>query len=206
MENSLLAVSPIDGRYAGKTEPLQQFFSEFGLIRNRVIVELRWLQALAAHEEIEDFTLSDEAQEKIESMIQGFTVEDAMRVKDIEATTNHDVKAVEYLLKEKFEEDTELNSASNFLHFGCTSEDINNLSYALALKEACEHTLLPAIKSVLSVISSMAGLHAATPMLSRTHGQTASPTTLGKEMANVAARLDRQIITCLLYTSPSPRD
>ena len=195
MENSLLAVSPIDGRYAGKTEPLQQFFSEFGLIRNRVIVELRWLQALAAHEEIEDFTLSDEAQEKIESMIQGFTVEDAMRVKDIEATTNHDVKAVEYLLKEKFEEDTELNSASNFLHFGCTSEDINNLSYALALKEACEHTLLPAIKSVLSVISSMAGLYAATPMLSRTHGQTASPTTLGKEMANVAARLDRQIIT-----------
>ena len=175
MQNSLLAVSPIDGRYAGKTEPLQQFFSEFGLIRNRVIVELRWLQALAAHEEIEDFTLSDEAQEKIESMIQGFTVEDAMRVKDIEATTNHDVKAVEYLLKEKFEEDTELNSASNFLHFGCTSEDINNLSYALALKEACEHTLLPAIKRVHTVISNMAGLHAATPMLSRTHGQTASP-------------------------------
>ncbi len=193
MPDSLLAVSPIDGRYSSKTTPLQHCFSEYGLIRYRTIVELRWLQALAKHPDIDNFTLSDAAHTKIESLIKSFDTDDAKRVKEIEATTNHDVKAVEYLLKEKFENDEELSAAANFLHFACTSEDINNLSHALGLKEACDSVLIPTVKKVSAALASLAHTHAATPMLSRTHGQTASPTTLGKELANVAARLQRQI-------------
>ena len=193
MPDSLLAISPIDGRYVGKTEPLQLSFSEYGLIRDRVIVELRWLQALAKIEGIVELTLSTDADAKLEQMISAFSVEDAARVKQIEATTNHDVKAVEYLLKEKFDGDEELVAAGNFLHFACTSEDINNLSHALSLKEACTEIMMPAVIRVSDAIQSLAVTYAETPMLSRTHGQTASPTTLGKEMANVVARLQRQI-------------
>lgn len=193
MPESLLAISPIDGRYAGKTEPLQLSFSEYGLIRNRAVVELRWLQAMAQNEGIGELTLSDDAHAKIEQMIADFNIEDATRVKEIEATTNHDVKAVEYLLKEKFDSDEELATAGNFLHFACTSEDINNLSHALSLKQACNDVMMPAVIKVTNAIQNLATAHAETPMLSRTHGQTASPTTLGKEMANVVARLQRQI-------------
>ena len=193
MSESLLAISPVDGRYAGKTEPLQQIFSEYGLIRNRAIVELRWLQTLAREEGITELTLSDDSHEKIETMVAGFNVDDALRVKEIEASTNHDVKAVEYLLKEKFDADAELASAGNFLHFACTSEDINNLSYALSLQQACTEVMMPAVVKVTNTLQTLAKAHAQTPMLSRTHGQTASPTTLGKEMANVVARVQRQI-------------
>ncbi len=193
MPESLLAISPIDGRYASKTESLQLIFSEYGLIRNRAIVELRWLQMLARHPDITELTLSDDGHQKIEAMVSEFSVEDAARVKAIELTTNHDVKAVEYLLKEKFETDDELAAAGNFLHFACTSEDINNLSYALCLQEACSEVMMPAVAKVTSSLQSLAKDQAETPMLSRTHGQTASPTTLGKEMANVAARIQRQI-------------
>lgn len=191
--NTLLAVSPIDGRYASKTDSLQLSFSEFGLIRNRAIVELRWLQALANNEDIPELTISSEGHEKIDQMITDFSIEDAERTKEIEATTNHDVKAIEYLLKEKFNNDEELSAAGNFLHFACTSEDINNLSHALSLKQACDEVMMPAILKVTDAIYALSQAHAETPMLSRTHGQTASPTTLGKEMANVAARLQRQI-------------
>lgn len=193
MPDSLLAISPIDGRYAGKTESLQQIFSEYGLIRNRAIVELRWLQALARHPEITELTISDDGHQKIETMVADFSTDDAARVKEIEATTNHDVKAVEYLLKEKFDADEELAPAANFLHFACTSEDINNLSYALSLQQACSEVMMPAVHKVTTSLHSLAKAHAETPMLSRTHGQTATPTTLGKEMANVVARVQRQI-------------
>ena len=193
MPDNLLAISPIDGRYASKTEPLQLSFSEYGLIRNRTIVELRWLQTLAQNEAIVELTLSDKANEKIEQLISDFNIDDALRVKEIEATTNHDVKAVEYLLKEKFDSEDELSAACNFLHFACTSEDINNLSHALSLKQACTEVMMPSVIKVTETIQSLATTQAQTAMLSRTHGQTASPTTLGKEMANVAARLQRQI-------------
>ncbi len=195
MPDALIAISPVDGRYTGKSEPLQQYFSEYGLIRNRAIVELRWIQALARNTDITDLTLSDTEHAKIDSLAAEFNADDAARVKEIEATTNHDVKAVEYLLKEKFEADDELNAAANFLHFACTSEDINNLSHALSLQHACSDVMLPAVKKVTASIASLAQTHATTPMLSRTHGQTATPTTLGKEMANVAARLQRQLAT-----------
>jgi len=192
MSDDLLSISPIDGRYAGKTEPLQQCFSEYGLIRYRSIVELRWLQALARHPDITELEISDSGHAKLEQFIEDFSVEDAVRVKEIESTTNHDVKAVEYLLKEKFDADEELALAGNFLHFACTSEDINNLSHALGIQQACTEVMVPAISKVTSAVVSLASEYATTPMLSRTHGQTASPTTLGKEMANVAARLQRQ--------------
>lgn len=193
MPENLLAISPVDGRYAAKVEPLQLCFSEYGLIRNRTVVELRWLQALAQIEGISEITLSEDANARIEQMITDFSIDDAVRVKEIEATTNHDVKAVEYLLKEKFDGDEELSSTANFLHFACTSEDINNLSHALSLKQACTDIMLPSVTKVTETIQALATAHAKTPMLSRTHGQTASPTTLGKEMANVVARLQRQI-------------
>jgi len=194
MAESLLAISPVDGRYAGKTESLSNYFSEYALIRYRTIVEVRWLQKLARCEEIEDFTLSEESLSTLDEMVEQFSFEDAQRVKEIEATTNHDVKAVEYLLQEKFAPNEELAAATNYLHFACTSEDINNLSHALALKESCHEILFPACKAVHDLIAKMAHEYAAVPMLSRTHGQSASPTTLGKEMANVAARLQRQLI------------
>ena len=191
--STLTALSPVDGRYAGKSADLRPYFSEFGLIRFRTLVEIRWLQALAAHPGIPELpTFSSGATEALDALLDGFNEADAARVKAIEATTNHDVKAVEYFLRERCEAHPELASASAFLHFACTSEDINNLAYSLMLEHARSAVLLPAMDRVLEDITALARDHAAQPMLSRTHGQTASPTTLGKEMANVVARLSRQ--------------
>lgn len=191
--NSLTAISPIDGRYGSKTKELRPIFSECGLIRHRVLVEVRWLQMLAQHPEvIEVPAFSEKAQNILNAMVDNFTVEDAQRVKNIEATTNHDVKAVEYLIKEKIQGNAELEAVSEFIHFACTSEDINNLSHGLMLKEARTQSILPMMDEVIDAISDLSIKHAEQPMLSRTHGQTASPTTLGKEMANVAYRLKRQ--------------
>jgi adenylosuccinate lyase len=191
--SSLTAVSSVDGRYAGRTAGLREIFSEYGLIRYRVIVEVCWFQSLAANAGIPQVSnLSDEANSFLDQLINDFGLEAAQRVKAIEATTNHDVKAVEYYLKECFAQQEELNSLSEFLHFACTSEDINNLSYALMMLDARERLLLPAYAEINHVLKTMADEYADVAMLSRTHGQTASPTTLGKEMANVAARLQRQ--------------
>jgi len=191
--NSLTAISPVDGRYGSKTADLRPIFSEFGLIRHRVLVEVRWLQALAGHPVIEEVpTLSDHAHEVLNGIVDNFSEEDAHRVKNIERTTNHDVKAVEYFLKEKIAGNAELEAVSEFIHFACTSEDINNLAYALMLREARTQAVLPMIDEVIDAVRRLAHEHAAVPMLSRTHGQPASPTTLGKEMANVAYRLRRQ--------------
>jgi adenylosuccinate lyase len=191
--SSLTALSPIDGRYASKTESLRPIFSEYGLIRHRVVVEVRWLQALAAHEDIKEVpVLSAHAERVLNDIIEKFSEQDAQRVKNIERTTNHDVKAVEYFLKEKITGNKELEAISEFIHFACTSEDINNLAYALMLREARNQSLLPLLDEVINVISELARKNADIPMLARTHGQTASPTTIGKEMANVAARLRRQ--------------
>lgn len=191
--SSLTAISPVDGRYAGKTFELRSIFSEFGLIKYRVIVEVRWLQALAAHPEIKEVpALSEEANDYLNNIIDNFVLEDAQRVKSIEATTNHDVKAVEYFLKERISHNDELKAISEFLHFACTSEDINNTSYALMLRDARINFAVPMMEKINGAITELAHQHADVPMLSRTHGQTASPTTLGKEMANVVARLKRQ--------------
>jgi len=192
--SSLTAVSSVDGRYAGRTAGLREIFSEYGLIRYRVIVEIRWFQALAASPDFPQVArLSKAAQTFLESLINDFGLDAAQRVKAIEATTNHDVKAVEYYLKECFAKQDELSSLSEFLHFACTSEDINNLSYALTMLDARERILLPAFRDINNALQSMASEHADVAMLSRTHGQTASPTTLGKELANVAVRLQRQV-------------
>lgn len=191
--SQLTAISPIDGRYGPKTETLSPIFSEYGLIRHRVIVEIRWLQALAAHDAIEEVPpLGGHAEKVLNDIIENFSVQDAQRVKNIETTTNHDVKAVEYFLKEKIAGNTELEAIGEFIHFACTSEDINNLAYALMLREARSQSLLPLMDDVLTALTEMARRYAGEPMLSRTHGQTATPTTVGKEMANVAARLHRQ--------------
>ena len=191
--SSLTAVSSVDGRYAGRTAGLREIFSEYGLIRYRVIVEIRWFQALAASSDIPQVAaLSDAANEYLNGLISDFGLEAAERVKAIEATTNHDVKAIEYYLKECFAKQSELNESSEFLHFACTSEDINNLSYALMMKDAREQVFLPAYASIDKVLKALVSEYADVPMLSRTHGQTASPTTLGKEFANVAVRLQRQ--------------
>jgi len=194
MELSLLtAISPIDGRYGAKTDALRPIFSEYGLIRHRVIVEIRWLQALAAHESIKEVpALGGHAERVLNDIIENFSEQDAQRVKNIERTTNHDVKAVEYFLKEKIDGNTELEAISEFIHFACTSEDINNLAYALMLREARNQALLPLMDDVIKVLSELAHRYADEPMLARTHGQTATPTTVGKEMANVVARLHRQ--------------
>ena len=190
---SLTAISPIDGRYGSKTADLRPIFSEYGLIRFRVAVEIRWLQSLAAHPGITEVpAFSGAAEAALESIITGFTETDARRVKDIERTTNHDVKAVEYLIKEKFAGNDELENVSEFVHFACTSEDINNLSHALMLREGRDAVLLPQVDAVINAIRSLAHKYADHPMLSRTHGQPASPTTLGKELANVVTRLLRQ--------------
>jgi adenylosuccinate lyase len=190
---SLTAVSPVDGRYGSKVSDLQPIFSEFGLIRHRVLVEVHWLQALAAQQEITEVpALSEHATNILNSIIEKFSVEDAQRVKNIEKTTNHDVKAVEYFLKEKITGNQELEQISEFIHFACTSEDINNLSHALMLREGRGQVLLPQMGEVITAIKALAHEHADVPMLSRTHGQPASPTTLGKEMANVAYRLQHQ--------------
>ncbi|WP_136253862.1 adenylosuccinate lyase [Onishia niordana] len=192
--SALTALSPVDGRYGTKTEALREHFSEFGLIRARVTVEVRWLQRLAAHDGIPEVpALSADASVWLDAIVANFSVEDAQRIKDIERTTNHDVKAVEYFLKEKVEDNAELNAVTEFIHFACTSEDINNLSHALMLRGGLDEVLLPQMREVTEAIVKLAHEHADQPMLSRTHGQTASPTTLGKEMANVAARLRRQL-------------
>ncbi len=192
--NALTALSPVDGRYAGKVTALRPIFSEYGLIRLRVLVEVRWLQALAAHTGIPEVPpLSASAHAVLDSIVSGFDEAAAQRVKDIEKTTNHDVKAVEYFLKERIKGNAELEKIGEFIHFACTSEDINNLSYALMLKEGRDAVILPMLRKLANAIRKLAHDNAALPMLSRTHGQTASPTTLGKEMANVVARLERQI-------------
>ena len=191
--SQLTAISPIDGRYGAKTDALRPIFSEYGLIRHRVIVEIRWLQALAAHEGIKEVpALGGHAGNVLNDIIEKFSEQDAQRVKNIESTTNHDVKAVEYFLKEKIAGNTELEAISEFIHFACTSEDINNLAYALMLREARNQSLLPLMDDVINALGDLARRYADEPMLSRTHGQTATPTTVGKEMANVAARLHRQ--------------
>jgi adenylosuccinate lyase len=189
----LTAISPIDGRYADKTEGLQPIFSEFGLIRHRVFLEVRWLQALSGHTAIPDVPpLSEHARHILDRIVDNFNEDDARRVKNIERTTNHDVKAVEYFLKEKVTGNDELEGISEFIHFACTSEDINNLAYALMLREARSQCLLPLMDDLTHVIRETAHRYAAQPMLSRTHGQAASPTTVGKELANVLYRLRRQ--------------
>jgi adenylosuccinate lyase len=189
----LLALSPLDGRYAGKVDALRPIFSEFGLIKARVHVEVEWLLALAAEPGIVELApFGTAATSRLRALASQFSTDDAARVKEIERTTNHDVKAVEYLIKERLSDDTELGPALEFVHFACTSEDINNLSYALMLQQARRDVLLPKLDELIARLRDMAHAHAALPMLSRTHGQTASPTTVGKELANVVARLDRQ--------------
>ncbi|MCU7800262.1 MAG: adenylosuccinate lyase [gamma proteobacterium symbiont of Lucinoma myriamae] len=191
--NSLSAVSPIDGRYGSKTSNLRPIFSEFGLIRHRVLVEVRWLQMLAAHSDIEEVpALSEPASSLLDSIVDNFSAEDAEQVKTIERTTNHDVKAVEYFLKDKIKDNEELMAINEFIHFACTSEDINNLSHALMLNTARSNVILPQLREVIDGITALAHDFAETPMLCRTHGQPASPSTMGKEMANIAYRLERQ--------------
>ncbi len=191
--NSLTAVSPVDGRYGRVTSVLRPIFSEFGLIRHRVLVEVRWLQMLAAHADIEEVpALSEPANSLLDSIIDHFSMEDAEQVKSIERTTNHDVKAVEYFLKEKIKDNEELMAINEFIHFACTSEDINNLSHALMLSESRSQIIMPQLNDIIEAITKLAHEFAETPMLCRTHGQPASPSTMGKEMANVVYRLKRQ--------------
>jgi adenylosuccinate lyase len=190
--NALTALSPLDGRYGSKTTPLRDFFSEYALIKYRVIVEIEWLKALAAEPAIAEVpAFSESAIALLDGIADTFSVADAERVKAIEATTNHDVKAVEYFLKEKTKSNTEIDAVSEFIHFACTSEDINNLSHALMLKGARDAVLLPALEKVIVRLTDLAHEFADLPMLSRTHGQPASPTTVGKELANVVYRLRR---------------
>jgi adenylosuccinate lyase len=189
----LLALSPLDGRYAAKVDALRPVFSEYGLVRARVRVEVEWLLALAAEPGIVELApFPDAAAARLRALAEGFSTADAARVKEIERTTNHDVKAVEYFIKERLKDDAALGPALEFVHFACTSEDINNLSYALMLAEGRDRVMLPKLDEVIDTLRGMAHEHATLPMLSRTHGQTASPTTLGKELANVVARLVRQ--------------
>ncbi len=196
--SSLTAVSPIDGRYGSKVIELRDIFSEYGLIKFRVEVEIRWLQKLAAHPEITELNaFSSEANTFLDSIVSNFSLEDAERVKEIERTTNHDVKAVEYLIKEKFasvkDKFPELEQDSEFVHFACTSEDINNLSHGLMLSNGLNKSILPSMISVIDKLEELAVEYSEIPMLCRTHGQTASPSTMGKEFANVVARLRRQL-------------
>ena len=190
----LTAVSPIDGRYGAKTDMLRTVFSEYGLIRYRVLVEVRWLQHLAANPAIVEVApFSKDATALLNGLVDNFTIEHAERVKEIERTTNHDVKAVEYLITETIADNAELLAVSEFVHFACTSEDINNLSHALMLKEGRDDIVVPALQAIHGQLTAMAVEFADVAMLARTHGQTASPTTVGKEMANVAYRLQRQL-------------
>jgi len=189
----LTAISPVDGRYAAKTAELRPIFSEYGLIRHRVLVEVRWLQKLAEHPGIPEVPpFSEHARTVLDGMVENFTEADAQRVKNIERTTNHDVKAVEYFIKEKIAGNAELEAVSEFVHFACTSEDINNLAYGLMLREGRNQILLPLFDDLIEALREMAHALAETPMLAHTHGQPASPTTVGKEFANVVARLQRQ--------------
>ncbi|QSP93598.1 adenylosuccinate lyase [Marinobacter salinisoli] len=191
---ALTAISPVDGRYGSKVSVFRNIFSEYGLIRNRVTVEIRWLQKLAAHPQIAEVpALSADASAFLDQLVSQFSLDDAERIKEIERTTNHDVKAVEYFIKEKIAGVPELQAITEFVHFACTSEDINNLSHALMLREGLDEGLLPAMVRVVDKLADLAKAHAQQPMLSRTHGQTASPTTVGKELANVVFRLQRQV-------------
>ncbi|NNM13242.1 MAG: adenylosuccinate lyase, partial [Gammaproteobacteria bacterium] len=193
-KQALLAISPIDGRYAGKVSELRTSFSEYGLIRYRVQVEVRWLQFLSNLEGLDEVqAFGTQAHQLLDNLAEDFSFEKAERVKSIEATTNHDVKAVEYLIKEVMSDNKELTKAAEFTHFACTSEDINNLSYALMCRDARDQQLLPAMRNLTGKYRELAHEFAELPMLSRTHGQTASPTTLGKEFANIVHRLEKQI-------------
>lgn len=192
--SNLLAVSPIDGRYMNKTNELQNFCSEYGLLKYRTIVEVRWLQKLSEISDISEVpNLSDSANQQLENIINNFDIRSAERIKEIEKTTNHDVKAVEYFIKEQFENNNELNSISEFVHFACTSEDINNLSHALILKDTLGKVLIPYMKLIISDLTCLAQSLKKAPLLSRTHGQPASPSTMGKEIANTIYRLKKQI-------------
>ena len=189
----LTAISPIDGRYANKTVALKPIFSEYGLIHYRVLVEIRWLQFMSASQSITEVPVfSDEAKTLLDDIVEKFSVEEAQRVKDIERTTNHDVKAVEYFIKEQISTNPELAKVSEFIHFACTSEDISNLAYGLMLSEARDNVILPKMDNIITTLKDLAHQHAKIPMLSRTHGQPASPTTMGKEIANTVYRLQRQ--------------
>ncbi len=191
--SALTAVSPIDGRYGSKTSDYREIFSEYGLIKSRVEVEIRWLQRLADMTDISEVpAFSAETNAQLNAIVDNFSETQALRVKEIEATTNHDVKAVEYLIKEQFKGNAELEAISEFVHFACTSEDINNLSHGLMLKQGRD-VLTAQMQDVVDAIANLASKYAEDSMLSRTHGQTASPTTVGKEMANVTARLRRQL-------------
>lgn len=191
--NELTAISPVDGRYGSKTIALRDLFSEYGLIKHRVLVEIRWFQALASNNEIAEVpALDSDALKVLNGIVDNFSLADAERIKTIERTTNHDVKAVEYFLKEKIQGNAMLEASNEFLHFACTSEDINNLSHGLMLKAGRDAVLLPAMDEIIDCLTRQAQEFAAQPMLSRTHGQTASPTTVGKELANVVYRLRRQ--------------
>ncbi|MBT8100662.1 MAG: adenylosuccinate lyase, partial [Gammaproteobacteria bacterium] len=189
--STLRALSPADGRYAAKVEGLRDIFSEYGLIRYRVLVEIRWLQSLSDESAVPELApLSNVMKDVLNHIVDEFSIDDAERIKKIEATTNHDVKAVEYFIRERLGEGPETKPLKDFLHFGCTSEDINNLAYALMLRAARQDVLLPLMRELRSKLQAMARQHADVAMLARTHGQTASPTTVGKELANVVARID----------------
>ena len=190
----LTAISPIDGRYADKTQALRGVFSEYGLIKYRVMVEVRWLQYLAQHPEIVELSpFSTAANQLLDDLISNFSIDQALRVKEIERTTNHDVKAVEYLIKESVASLPELDAVNEFIHFACTSEDINNLAHGLMLKQGRDGILIPQLQTIADRLVALSHEYSGVAMLSRTHGQTASPTTVGKEFANVAYRLQRQI-------------
>ena len=192
--SKLTAISPIDGRYASKVDALRPIASEFGLMRARVEVELAWIKSLASHPQIDEVApLSEQAIAEIDAIVTDFSEDDGQRVKAIERTTNHDVKAIEYFIKEQFEDNPELRSISEFVHFACTSEDINNLSYSLMLTRMRDDVLQPTMRQIIDLLRSKANEWASHPMLSRTHGQSASPTTVGKELANVVARMERQL-------------
>jgi adenylosuccinate lyase len=192
--STLTAISPIDGRYASKVDALRPIASEFGLMRARVEVELAWIKSLASHPQIDEVApLSEQAIAEIDAIVTDFSEDDGQRVKAIERTTNHDVKAIEYFIKEQFDNNPELRSISEFVHFACTSEDINNLSYSLMLTRMRDDVLQPTMRQIIDLLRSKANEWAPHPMLSRTHGQSASPTTVGKELANVVARMERQL-------------
>jgi adenylosuccinate lyase len=191
--SELTAISPTDGRYGDKTVDLRPLFSEYGLIHHRVMVEVRWLQALADNASISEVPAFDQKTHALlDNIVAQFNIEDAQRVKSIEKTTNHDVKAVEYFLKEKIQGNATLEAINEFFHFACTSEDINNLSYALMLKSGRDTVIIPVMDEIIHRLATLAHEFAGYPMLSRTHGQTASPTTVGKELANVVYRLRKQ--------------
>ena len=199
----LTALSPLDGRYAGRVSALRPIFSEFGLIARRVRVEVEWLLALSHDPQLTELPpLSDGAREFLQALVQDFGHSDAERIKTIEADTNHDVKAVEYFLKERVALLPELARHAEFIHFACTSEDINNLAYALMLKDARDQVLLPQLQALVQRLGGLARAYAGLPMLSRTHGQSASPTTLGKELANVRARIERQLLQLAAWQAP----